>query len=441
MKTYKLPYIITAICICLISNSTFAQFKLGAEVRPRSEFRNGFKKLIDKDTQKPAFFTEQRTRLTMDYQSGKTAFYVSFQDVRIWGAESQIYKPGVATSPYFTSIHQAWGQFDLGNRWKMKIGRQELDYDNARFLGNLAWAQQSRSHDAVLFTFADSTQAFHLGGAFNQDGNTPEYAKLLGTYYDRPGNYKTMQFAWYKKKFAGGSLSLLFFNNGVQALEGETPKTRFSQTFGGITHLPLGQTKLELEGYYQFGKDPTDKTLSALLLAASLTKAISQKVSLTIGGDYVSGTSMETKANKNNSFSPLYGTNHKFYGFMDYFYVGNPSAQGGRTIGLINPYLKTKWKLPKGSALMAHVHHFVSPVKIYQNPSELGGETVSSSLGTEIDLVFATSISSGVSLNIGYSQLFATESMQLIKGGNKSNLQNWAWVMLTFKPTLFSTEK
>ncbi len=441
MKTNKIVSIIVAFTAIILCNTAYAQFKLGAEVRPRSEFRNGFKKLIDKETQKPAFFTEQRTRLTLDYTSEKSKFYVSFQDVRIWGAESQIYKPGVNTSPYFTSVNQAWGQFDMGSKWKMKLGRQEFDYDNARFLGNLGWAQQSRSHDAVLLTFSDSTSTFHIGAAFNQDGNTPEYAKLLGTFYDRPGNYKTMQFAWYHKNFRGGNLSLLLFNNGVQALDAEeNPVTRFSQTFGGISSFNLGKSKLGLEGYYQFGRDPSDKKLSAYLLALSIAKPIGNKLAITIGGEYLSGTSMETSGDKNNSFNPLYGTNHKFYGFMDYFYVGNPSAQAGRTIGLINPYIKTKWTLPKGVSLMAHLHHFISPVTIYNDPSELAGETSGSSLGTELDLVLATNVAPGVGLNVGYSQLFATESMQIIKGGNHSSVQNWAWVMLTFKPTLFSTE-
>jgi len=33
--------------------------------------------------------------------------------------------------------------------------------------------------------------------------------------------------------------------------------------------------------------------------------------------------------------------------------------------------------------------------------------------------------------------MFATETMQVLKGGNHSNTNNWAWVMITFKPTFF----
>ena len=40
----------------------------------------------------------------------------------------------------------------------------------------------------------------------------------------------------------------------------------------------------------------------------------------------------------------------------------------------------------------------------------------------------------------GYSQMFATETMQVLKGGNYENMNNWAWIQLTFKPTFFSKE-
>jgi len=34
--------------------------------------------------------------------------------------------------------------------------------------------------------------------------------------------------------------------------------------------------------------------------------------------------------------------------------------------------------------------------------------------------------------------MFATASMEVLKGGDKGELANWAWVMLSFSPTLFS---
>ena len=34
--------------------------------------------------------------------------------------------------------------------------------------------------------------------------------------------------------------------------------------------------------------------------------------------------------------------------------------------------------------------------------------------------------------------MLATESMEAIKGGDSSEHNSWAWVMVTFKPNLFN---
>lgn len=430
-------WLVLAFYACLLTQ-TVAQFTLGAEVRPRSEYRHGFKKLFDADTQDPAFFIEQRTRLIGNYQDEKMDFVLSLQDVRIWGSERQIYKPNSGVSSNFASVHQAWGRYKFNNTFAIKAGRMELDYDNARFLGNLGWAQQSRSHDALVLEYRDSTSSLDIGTAYNQDANTPEYAKLLSTFYGQAGNYKTMQYVHYHRDFAKAGFSALFLNNGLQGARDSlgNADTYFSQTLGLIGTLSAAKTKFELEAYYQFGKDGSDKSISAFLLGASATLPLSAKTTFTLGGDYVSGT--DITSTKNNSFNPLYGTNHKFYGLMDYFYVGNASAQMGKTIGLINPYAKFKFGIGKGKALLAHVHQFISPVTIYSDPETQTGD-LSSSLGTEIDLVFNANLAANTNLKVGYSQLFATESMQRIKGGNREDMQNWFWVMLTFKPTFFKS--
>ena len=130
-----------------MAGSVQAQFTLSAEVRPRAEFRNGFKRLREAGTD-PAFFVEQRTRLYADYRSARIQLYLAMQDVRIWGNADQIYK----SDPALTNFYEAWAQVNFNDRMSLRMGRQALDYDNARILGDLDWAQQGRSHDALLFT-------------------------------------------------------------------------------------------------------------------------------------------------------------------------------------------------------------------------------------------------------------------------------------------------
>ena len=120
---------------------------------------------------------------------------------------------------------------------------------------------------------------------------------------------------------------------------------------------------------------------------------------------------------------------------MDYFYVGNAHGQAaGRTSGLIDVHLKTKFKTTEKSNIAANVHYFASPVDIYQ-----GANTLGSSLGTEIDLVFTMALAKDVTFNLGYSHMFATETMEAIKGGDRTEMQNWAWAMIAFKPQLFTS--
>ena len=127
---------------------------------------------------------------------------------------------------------------------------------------------------------------------------------------------------------------------------------------------------------------------------------------------------------------------------MDYFYVGNYHGQagGGRTSGLIDAHLKTKFNIGQKSTLAADVHYFASPVKLYQGFGTFG-DTYGSTFGAEIDLVYSLEMTKDVKLNLGYSHMFATEAMEAIKGGDHTTLNNWAWAMISFKPQLFTTAK
>ena len=64
------------------------------------------------------------------------------------------------------------------------------------------------------------------------------------------------------------------------------------------------------------------------------------------------------------------------------------------------------------------------------------------SLGTELDITGSFKLSKEVGFAFGYSQMFGTESMVELKGiGDKNETANWAWLMVTFKPTFFTTKE
>ena len=121
---------------------------------------------------------------------------------------------------------------------------------------------------------------------------------------------------------------------------------------------------------------------------------------------------------------------------MDYFFVGNSNSNSGVT----DIHLSMKTGIGKTSALVAALHQFMTAVDIPEvvNPSV----NLSKNLGTEIDLVYNINLAKGVAITAGYSEMFATSTMEAIKPGNgtKDRINNWAWLMLTFKPVFYSSK-
>ncbi|WP_421873504.1 alginate export family protein [Marinoscillum sp.] len=418
----KLTYL--TVLMLTLGYGAHAQVSVSAEVRPRSEFRNGFKTLTE-EAKTASFFTEQRSRLYLDYADSAFKFRVAFQDIRIWGETPQIFKEEYGK----TFISEAWGQYYFTNTFSLKVGRQIISYDNQRFIGGLEWAQQGRRHDALLFLYETQKSKLHLGFAYNQDDDIPEPAFLQSPgagYYSVSGNYKTFQYVWYNQQISEGSISLLAFNAGYQ-----NPDTTVSykQTFGLVASKKLGSIKLAGDFYYQTGELSKNK-VNAMLAGVNATFTTSL-TPLTLGVEYVSGKDDGDTSSDITAFSPDFGTNHAHNGFMDYFYVG--PANG--SVGVTDIYLKTSFNLA-GGALKANIHEFMTG----STQLDTEGNELNKAMGTEVDLVFVKKLKGGVVWNLGYSQMFATDTMEALRGGDKSALQCWAWTMITFKPTLFTSK-
>ncbi|RLK07663.1 alginate export family protein [Tenacibaculum discolor] len=396
------------------TTTTFAQLTIDAELRPRAEYRHGFKTLFP-DNANPALFVSQRTRLNTTYKTEKLNFYVSFQDVRVWGDVPQL---NTADNSGL-SVHQAWAEILLDPNFSVKLGRQEVIYDDSRIFGNVGWAQQARSHDMAMLKYKKDSFKFDVGLAFNQSKEN-----LTGTNLTTPNTYKAMQYAWLHKDWSDFSGSFLFLNNGMQSPNG----LKYSQTIG--THLTAKKDKFTIAAnlYYQFGNDVLDRDLNAYLLGLEAMFKASEKAKIGLGVELQSGNDYNTPTDENNAFTPFYGTNHKFNGFMDYFYVGNHI----NSVGLLDLYAKANFKLNSKSGLTAFVHNFSAAADI--------NNSVSNQLGTEVDIVYGYKFTKDIGFKAGYSHLFPSEGMEVLKGNSDDNTNNWAWVMVTIKPTLFTSK-
>ncbi len=417
-----------------------AQFSLEGQYRPRLEVRNGFKTPIT-EAQSPAAFIEQRARLTAGYKKDKVGFKLSIQDVRIWGEVGQINK-----SDNLLSAHEAYGDYYMSDKSTLRVGRQEVIYDGARFFGNLDWAMQGRALDAVRYIYKSESSQLELMGSWNQTGygdGAPEPAKLTGTGYTTAngggtnrifnlGLPKAQFLAYYKYSFENGSLGFMALNDNYHTSAGD----KWADFTLAVTpEFTFGDVKAGGQFYYTGGKASKDVDLGGYLanVYIQLPKVVGSPL---IGVDYISGDDAST-TDKVEGWNPKYGTNHAFYGFMDYFFVGNGHGGGNSSsAGLMDVYLKTKFKLGDKTALVGHAHYFASTA---ERTDATTGETYQGGLGTEVDLVLVHKVTDGITLKAGYSQMFGiSDTMKLLKTGSASTdiagMQSWGWIMLAYAP-------
>lgn len=400
----------------------YSQFTVDAQLRPRFEFRHGYKTLFP-DEADPAAFVSQRTRLNFSYKTEKLQLYISPQDVRVWGDVPQL---NTADENGF-SLHQAWAEILVVSELSLKVGRQEIVYDDQRFLGNVDWAQQGRSHDAAVLKYEPGLIQMHLGAAYNQDGES-----LTGNILTQ-NTYKSLQYLWLHKDWNKISGSFLLLNNGLQyidELEDSKNETRYSQTAG--LHLKAGVDKFNFSSnlYYQFGKDVSDNSINAYLFSLETLYSANENLILGLGGELQSGNKYGASSDgKNKAFNPLYGTNHKFNGFMDYFYVSNHL----NNVGLLDLYGNIKYSFNKKANINVVLHQFFAAESIKND--------VSKDLGFELDLVTLLKLNEFASLQIGYSQFFASKGTETLKNNFDGNTNNWAWMMLNIDPVLFTWQK
>lgn len=420
------------VVLLLVPMTTYAQFNLDGQILVRSEFRNGYNKLIPEGTD-PAGFIAHRARLQASYKLDRFSFYMSIQDVRTWGSTSQ-----ANVSDDFLSVHEAYGEVLFGENWKLKLGRQELNYDNARFLGNLDWALQARSHDFVLVKYEKNKAKLHFGGGFNQDGQ-----KLSGNIYTVPNQYRSAQLLRYENVLGKVDYSLLFWNEGRQWTKKDAngaiieDGVRYRQTIG-IPTLRANLNKTTLSGffYYQFGEDVTGKKVSGFNTSAQVSRLLidqadsGKKLRATLGFELISGSDASGQED-NTSYSLQYGTNHIFNGYMDQFFVGNTWEN---SVGLQDFFLRSRYEFNPKFWLQGDFHSF-SAYADTRLPSESSLDSKDKGLGTELDLTLGWILNESVSIQGGYSQFFQTDTMQDFYGVNLKNTQNWAYVMFVFRPT------
>jgi hypothetical protein len=490
------------ICIVLfllLSPGIRAQWLISGELRTRTEFRDGAGTLKLKGNG-DAYFTSQRSRLTIDYRGVHVIFHGSVQDVRVWGQDASTIS---AADGNKLGVHEAWAEITLADKddscfrhpavdyFAVKIGRQELSYDDQRLVGSLNWLQQARRHDAVVLklvqkgwqvdlgaAFNQNTDAFNYNGTFYTPANVLPYVKdskgnlapapagyipLVNTagFSDRNGapavqavastnglyqDYKALQYVYTARTFNKTRVSALvladyfgkYSSDSVINIVGKDTGYIYGRHFdqkgvnarvtGGVyltSHIdPAGAFMLIAGLYYQAGRDRDAQKLAAWTSTVSLSYTISDFTG-TAGWDYLSGNSSFSASSTNHRFDPLYGTPHKFRGYMDYFYVSTGSPTGG----LSNPFAKVNYA---GKRLTTELdYHYFALAKDQKGKD---GGAVNKYLGSELDWVSVYALNKATSVEYGFSMMAATKSMEYAKNippGTAKLTGLWSYLMVT----------
>jgi hypothetical protein len=422
-----------------------AQLSLTGQLRTRTELRDGYTAPLSKGA-KPAFFTSQRTRLSLGYSMYRLKFGATLQDVRVWGQDVSTINRSIAQDNNALMLHEAWAEILLtdttlkNKSLSLKLGRQEISYDDERLIGKLDWLQQGRRHDAALLKYETKSLMLHLGTAFNQNKENTS-----GTVYNSTptGNYaattnggtmyKSMQFLYAGKKLHKGNASFLFFSDQFSKYHSDSTNAKIFET-GTWSRFTTGFyfnnsfNKINVTGsaYYQFGKNATGQKISAELLSAIAQYSFSKKFSTGAGVDYYSGGSNRTTS---HAFDPLYGTPHKFAGLMDYFYA----ASGFGKAGLADYYIKIKFKASDKFLLTADAHQLSSAENVVV-PNTTNNRK---SFGQEVDVVASYCLTKMIAFEAGYCRFFGTSLIASDNVKNVSNAQlnnNWAYLQINIQP-------
>ena len=371
-----------------------------------------------------------RTRLIIDYKKSFLEAKVNMQHSGVWGQSGK----GAF------NLYEAWAKLNAPNGLFLQVGRQALAYDDERIIGLNDWAMAGMSHDVIRAGYEGHGHKVHAIYAFNQNA---ENMTNGSTYYVNGAQpYKTMQTLWYNYTFRPIPLtaSLLFMNIGMQMPEEiKEPKTKYQQLIG--TYIAYQPKHWTVKGsyYHQMGRDEMGSKLDAWMANIKVDYLPADNYGFTAGYDYLSGDENfavpqggmigMTYHKVLNGFNPVYGSHHKFYGAMDFFYVS--TYVNGFTPGLQNLFVGGMWKPIPKLTFSAKYHYFATASKL---------KDVDKTLGHEIEVQASYRPLREVNLSAGYSFMAGTKTMEFLKRANDQGNLRWLWLSLSISPRIFSVK-
>ena len=371
---------------------------------------------------------------------------LSYGDERLLGATDWLTQARRHDAIIFKMIQQGW-QIDLGAAFNQNT--DAINYNGTFYTPANVPATVKDSKGNLINTPAGFIPLLNASGISAKTG-APAFLNPPGTNA-LTAAYKSLQYIYAARKFGKTKVSGLFVADEFGKYMPDSVKNtagtdvgylygrRYNQpgvntriTTGLLANPVFGdknQWGITAGYYYQGGHDKDGLKLSAYTYTLTLAyKNINW--AYTTGLDVLSGNDATSSSTTNHRFDPLYGTPHKFWGAMDYFYAASGSPAGGLT----DPYLKLKYTSAntRFSTELAG-HYFL----LETNQKNTAGTVIDKHLGTELDLTTGYKLNKVTSVDVGLSYMAATRSMEYAKGitPNTTTLNPvWAYLQLNIKP-------
>ncbi|MGH1364198.1 MAG: alginate export family protein [Calditrichia bacterium] len=377
-------------------------WKLIAQIRQRSEVDN---RDFNSDTGLESF-TGLRSRLGVLFTPAEdlSAFF-QVQDTRFFGTETSTLFDGRADN---FDLRQAYFHLKDLFSWPVdiKMGRMEVNYGPQRLIGAVGWHPIGRSFDGGILTIKGDGKSLDIFS----------FKEVEEFEIEDKGD-----------RSVGGAYGNINVGDShkVQPFiiwQISTPDSIINRfTTGFYVNGKPGNFRHELEFAYQ-GGSVGDLDVAAYMFAANfgyVFSDVSTKPMVSIGVDYLSGDDT-LGDNDIKFFDTLYGTNHKYYGFMDYF-LNIPVNTFGR--GLMDLHLRSSININKSTKLALALHNFSSTEDFVGT----GGET-ETAFGKEIDLTLTHKYNSQLGITIGASIFSPGEIFKQERG---EDLSSWYYLMTT----------
>jgi len=401
---------------------TFTQtFQLDAQMRPRFEVRDGYRRPLSAD-ESPAVFVSQRTRLGITYQSDRLKLRIVPKDVRVWGDEEIANMTGSFGDHASVDLHEAYADLRLSPGLWLAVGRQEISYDNQSLLSNRNWNQHGIASDAVVLRYQRRGMKLHTGGTWNSTGE-----RFSNNRYPTH-KLKTMGFVWYNRPWLKGKGQLSAIHIATGVTESDTSNTiRFRQTTGLYADYKSNYTHVSGNIYYQYGLNRKGVPVSAWLADAEVSRRFGI-LTPGLGMGYLSGnheSPLDMKTDR--SFYDIHRAKHRYFGFMDFFVDVPGETNHG---GLINFYGYLDFKLRRDISLRNTVHYFSLAQNNLLTPHGYF-------LGLENDLVLRYRFSTWGVVEVGHLFFLRTPTLEKLQGVTAERFPQFFYTMLTLTPRLF----